>query len=145
LLIQSVAVIAQPIASSAGTAVVLRHITAGRTCTVIVMHAIEKWLRSLINGVEHGVEGIKTFSLHVVGWRLSVRALATDIGIAAAGQSVIRGVGGQDREPERVQVFRIDHAAVVVAFDEQDGLRSWQGTWLSGTAVKRPSNPRQVR
>ena len=53
LLIQSVAVIAQPIATSAGTAFVQRHITAGRTCTVIVMHAIERWPRSVIDGVEH--------------------------------------------------------------------------------------------
>src|SRR6266851_4874762 len=76
---------------------------------------------------------------------LSMMTCTSCRGIARAGQSVVRGVGGQDREPESLQVFRIHHAAVVVAFDEQDGLRSWYGTCLSGTAVKRPSNPRQVR
>ena len=68
-----------------------------------------------------------------------------DIGIAGAAQSVVRGVGGQDREPENSQVFRVPHASVVVGFAEQDGLRAWHGTCLSGTAMKRPSNSRRVR
>jgi hypothetical protein len=61
--IHSVAVIAQPIATSAGAAFVLRNVTAGRTCTVIVMHAIERWLRSLIDGVEYWRRGHGTHLL----------------------------------------------------------------------------------
>jgi len=68
-----------------------------------------------------------------------------DLGIGSADQSVVRRVNGQERRPRRVMAFRIHHAAVVVGLDEEEKLQSRHETCLSGTAVKKPSNPRQVR
>jgi hypothetical protein len=53
-------------------------------------------------------------------------------------QSVVRGIGGQNREPERVHVVSKHHASVVIGFDEKDGLRSWHGDlpfWNGGEAT----------
>jgi hypothetical protein len=55
----------------------------------------------------------------------SPRLQRDDIGFVGARESVIRGVGGQNPEPARAQVVRIDHASDVW-LDEQDRLLAWQ-------------------
>jgi hypothetical protein len=121
--IHSVAVVAQPIAASAGTAFVLRNLAAVRTCTVIVMHAIERWLSSLIDGVEHWCRGHSPppFIPSVGGSLVTREPLEASITRARRRSSVsstsgLRGVLGNRPSAAVGQRFQTPLAADSAAF-----------------------------